>query len=43
MIKLLFANAKAVMNLNDQLVDTFNIKRGIREGCPMALCLFILR
>jgi hypothetical protein len=37
MIKLLFANAKAIMNLNDQLVNTFNIKRGIRQRCPMAL------
>jgi hypothetical protein len=43
MIKLLFANVKVVMNLNDQLVDTFNIKRGVSQGCPMALYLFILR
>jgi hypothetical protein len=41
MIKLLFANAKAIMNLNGQLIDTFNIKRGIRQGCPMAPYLFI--
>jgi hypothetical protein len=42
MIKLLFANARVVMNLNGQLVDTFNIKRGVKQRCPMALYLFIL-
>jgi hypothetical protein len=42
MIKLLFANARAVMILNGQLVDTFDIKRGVKQRCPMALYLFIL-
>jgi hypothetical protein len=42
MIKLLFAIASSAMNLNGQLVDIFNIKRGVRQGCPMPPYFFIL-
>ena len=41
-VQLFFRNATAMVNLNGNPGETFNIERGVRQGCPLALYLFFL-
>ena len=41
-VKLLFTNASAAVNLNGTPVSNFKIKRGVRQGCPLAPYLFLI-
>ena len=42
-IQLLFRNATSTVNLNGNPSETFNIERGVRQGCPLApyVCFFV--
>lgn len=40
LVKLLFQNATAVVNLNGSPKESFNIKCGVRQGCPSVPCMF---
>jgi hypothetical protein len=42
MVQLLFANVKATINLNAKMTKTFEIRRGIRQGYPLAPHLFFI-
>jgi hypothetical protein len=42
MIKILFKNATACVKVNGSLSESFTINRGVRQGCPIALHLFLL-
>jgi hypothetical protein len=42
MVQVLFANVKATINLNDKMTKTFEIRRGIRQGYPLASHLFLI-
>lgn len=41
-VKFLFGNASVVVNLNAILDKNFIIERGVRQGCPFALYLFLI-
>ena len=41
-VQLLFRNATATVNLNGNPGETFNIERGVRQGCPLAPYLFLI-
>ena len=41
-VKLLFNNATAAVNLNGSPGQSFSIKRGVRQGCPLAPYLFLI-
>ena len=42
MVKLLFLGAIARITINNELIEDFPLKQGVREGCLIALYLFIL-
>jgi exonuclease III len=42
MIKLLFHDAEACVKVNGFTSESFRIKRGVRQGCPVAPYLFII-
>jgi hypothetical protein len=42
MVQLLFTDAEACVKVNGSLFDSFSIKRGVRQGCPLAPYLFII-
>ncbi len=42
MVKLLFKNAEAIICINGSITKAFKIRRGVRQGCPLAPYLFIL-
>lgn len=42
LVTLLFQDAAASVKVNGQLSPLFNIKRGVRQGCPIALYLFLI-
>lgn len=41
-VRLLFGNALAAVNLNGSMSNSFKVKRGIRQGCPIAPYLFLI-
>ena len=41
-VKLLFANASAVVSLNGNPGNNFKVERGVRQGCPLAPYLFLI-
>ena len=41
-VKLLFTGASAAVNLNGSAGGSFNIERGVRQGCPLAPYLFLI-
>ena len=41
-VKLLFTGASAAVNLNGSAGRSFNIERGVRQGCPLAPYLFLI-
>lgn len=40
-VKLLFQDAKATICFNGGISKTFQIERGVKQGCPLAPCLVI--
>ncbi len=42
MVKLLLKNEEAIICINGSITKAFKIKRGVRQGCPLAPYLFIL-
>jgi hypothetical protein len=42
MMKLLFKDASASVKVNGSLTKSFDIERGVRQGCPMAPYLFLV-
>ncbi len=42
MVKLLLKNAEAIICINGSITKAFKIKKGVRQGCPLAPYLFIL-
>jgi hypothetical protein len=38
----MFANVKVRINLNGKMIKTFEIRRGIRQGYPLAPHLFLI-
>jgi hypothetical protein len=42
MIKLFFHDAEACVKVNGFISESFRIKRGVRQGCPVAPYLFII-
>lgn len=38
----MFENASPVVNLNCNLGNNFKVKRGVRQGCPVAPYLFLI-
>jgi hypothetical protein len=42
MFKVLFANVEVAINLNGKVIKTFEIKRRIRQGCPLVPYLFFI-
>lgn len=40
-VKLLFTGATAAVNLNDNPGDNFKVERGIKQGCLLALYIFL--
>ena len=41
-VKLLFTQASAAVNLNDNPGGNFKIKRGVMQGCPLAPYMFLI-
>ncbi len=41
-IKTIYTDPKAFLKINGFLSETINIKRGIRQGCPLSALIFIL-
>ena len=41
-VRLLFGNASIAINLNDSLGNKFSIKKGVRQGCPLAPYIFLI-
>ena len=41
-VLLLFGNVLAAVNLNGCLGNNFKVERGVRQGCPIALYLFLI-
>ena len=42
LIKLLYIESTVQVNVNGVLTDTFEIKRGVKQGCPLSAALYIL-
>jgi hypothetical protein len=42
MVKLTLVDAEASTNVNGQPTSSFPIKRGVRQGCPLAPLLFLI-
>jgi len=42
MVQVLFANVKVTINLSEKMTKTFKIKRGIKQGYPLAPHLFFI-
>ena len=41
-IQIIYSQCKASVNVNGYLTQTINMRRGIRQGCPLSGLLFIL-
>ena len=41
-IKLLYVESTVQINVNGVLTDSFAIKRGVKQGCPLSAALYIL-
>ena len=41
-IETLYLDSKAVIEINDFLLASFKIHRGVRQGCPLSALLFIV-
>ena len=41
-IKTLYSNASAVLNINGYLSKRIQLKRGVRQGCPLSALLYVL-
>ena len=41
-VKLFCSNAKSAVQINGNITETFNIGRGIRQGCPLSMILYVL-
>jgi hypothetical protein len=42
MIRLLFQEARATVSLNGEIIDSFEIGCGVRQGYPLAPYLFLI-
>lgn len=42
MVQLLYKESKAQINVNRVLMETFQINRGVKQGCPLSAALYIL-
>ncbi len=42
MVKVLFQDVKAKACINRGIINSFKMERGLRQGCPLPLYLFIL-
>ena len=41
-IKLFCSNAKSTVQINGNLTETFKLDRGIRQGCPLSMIIYVL-
>lgn len=42
MIRCLYAKSITCVNVNGQLTDTFNVSRGVKQGCPISSALYVI-
>jgi hypothetical protein len=42
MVRMLFYNAHASVSLNNEIIESFVIERGMRQGCPLIPYLFLI-
>ena len=42
LIKLFCSNKKSCLQINGNILETFDIGRGIRQGCPLSMMLYVL-
>ena len=42
MIKVCYNNAQSKIKINGLLSDPFTLKRGVRQGCPLSMVLYIV-
>jgi len=41
-IKVLYNNIQSKIDINGLLTDPINIQRGVRQGCPISMLLFVI-
>lgn len=42
LIKILYAESTVQVNVNGVLTETFSIRRGVKQGCPLSAALYVL-
>lgn len=43
MIKTLYCDIESVLKVNGSLSAPFNVKRGVRQGCAMSVCVVLFK
>uniref|UniRef100_A0A6Q2XJZ7 Reverse transcriptase domain-containing protein n=1 Tax=Esox lucius TaxID=8010 RepID=A0A6Q2XJZ7_ESOLU len=42
MVKLLYIKSTVQVNVNGELTESFNVERGVKQGCPLSAALYVL-